>query len=98
MCVPSRAVDGRQSLLAINLKEVSLDSNCNFDEVAKLTEGYSGADITSLCRFVVCMHITYYTLCVIVYVHSGVGVRMCGVYMCVLSIELLQTSILHLMA
>ena len=39
-------------MLKINLKEVTLDSNCDFDEVAKLTEGYSGADITNLCRYV----------------------------------------------
>jgi len=43
-------VSGRQSLLQINLKEVALDPNCQLEEVAKLTEGYSGADITNLCR------------------------------------------------
>ena len=44
------AVEGRNSLLSINLKEVKLDSDCNLAEVAKLTDGYSGADITNLCR------------------------------------------------
>lgn len=44
-------VEGRRSLLDINLKEVSLDPDCNLDEVAKLTEGYSGADITNLSRY-----------------------------------------------
>ena len=45
-------VDGRQTLLTINLKEVTLDPGCDLAEVAKLTEGYSGADITNLCRYV----------------------------------------------
>ena len=44
------AVDARRNLLGINLKEVSLDESCDLDDIAKLTEGYSGADITNLCR------------------------------------------------
>ncbi len=47
------AADGRRSLLTINLKEVSLDPGCDLAEVAKLTEGYSGADITNLCRYII---------------------------------------------
>ena len=39
-------------MLDINLKEVSLDPDCKLDEIAKLTEGYSGADITNLSRSV----------------------------------------------
>ena len=43
-------VDGRRALLKINLKEVKLSGDCDLDEIAKLTEGYSGADITNVCR------------------------------------------------
>ena len=52
VCVLVSAVEGRSSLLNISLKEVSLDPGCDLAEVAKLTEGYSGADITNLCRSV----------------------------------------------
>ena len=45
-------VNGRRALLDINLKEVRVASDCNLDEVAKLTDGYSGADITNVCRWV----------------------------------------------
>ena len=44
------AVEGRHALLKINLKEVKLSGDCELDEIAKLTEGYSGADITNVCR------------------------------------------------
>ena len=43
--------DGRLALLKINLKEVTCDPDCDLEEVAKLTEGYSGADITNVCRY-----------------------------------------------
>ncbi len=46
------AVEGRRSLLDINLKEVSLSPDLDLDDIAKLSEGYSGADITNLCRLV----------------------------------------------
>jgi katanin p60 ATPase-containing subunit A1 len=37
-------------LLKINLKEVPLAPDVNLMEVAKVLEGYSGADITNVCR------------------------------------------------
>ena len=43
---------GRLSLLNINLKEVTCAEDCNLEEISKLTEGYSGADITNVCRCV----------------------------------------------
>ena len=45
-------MDGRRALLDINLKEVKLDDDCDLDEIAQLTEGYSGADITNVCRYI----------------------------------------------
>jgi len=41
---------GIQALLKINLKEVKLGEDVSIEEVAKKLEGYSGADITNVCR------------------------------------------------
>ena len=46
------SVDGRRSLLDINLKEVKVADDCDLSEIARLTEGYSGADITNVCRYI----------------------------------------------
>ena len=40
----------RVELFRINLREVSVSSDVNFEELAKRTEGYSGDDITNICR------------------------------------------------
>lgn len=32
------------------MKSIKCDENINWDELVKKTEGYSGADITNLCR------------------------------------------------
>ena len=37
-------------LIHQNLKGVSVSKDVNFDELVKLTEGYSGADIANVCR------------------------------------------------
>ena len=50
MCSASLSVEGRRGLLEINLKEVKLSDDCDFDKIAKETDGYSGADITNVCR------------------------------------------------
>ena len=42
--------NGRKLLLQVNLKSVKLAENVQLDEIAKFTEGYSGADITNVCR------------------------------------------------
>ena len=44
------SADGRRALLDINLRDVKMAEDCDLDEIAKLTEGYSGADITNVCR------------------------------------------------
>lgn len=41
---------GRAELLKINLKEVELAADVDMEVIAEKTEGYSGADITNVCR------------------------------------------------
>ncbi|XP_018334050.1 katanin p60 ATPase-containing subunit A-like 1 isoform X2 [Agrilus planipennis] len=48
--IPLPTADGREALLRISLKEVKLDSNLNLKEIASKLDGYSGADITNVCR------------------------------------------------
>jgi katanin p60 ATPase-containing subunit A1 len=48
--IPLPDVKGRLALLRINLKDVTQSDDCNLDEIAGMTEGYSGADITNVCR------------------------------------------------
>lgn len=48
--IPLPDRDARKSLLEINLREVQLADGVDLDKVADLCNGYSGADITSLCR------------------------------------------------
>ena len=48
--IPLPDHEARKALLLINLREVKLSDDVDLDQVATLTEGYSGADITSLCR------------------------------------------------
>lgn len=48
--IPLPDEEARRALLDINLKEVKLADDINLYNIAKLTDGYSGADITSLCR------------------------------------------------
>jgi katanin p60 ATPase-containing subunit A1 len=45
--------EGRRVLLTINLKEVELEPTVDLDKIAEQLEGYSGADITNVCRWVV---------------------------------------------
>lgn len=42
--------EGREALLKINLKEVKLDPDVNLADIAAKLKGYSGADITNVCR------------------------------------------------
>lgn len=41
---------GRVELLRINLKELELASDVDLGRIAEKLEGYSGADITNVCR------------------------------------------------
>nr|XP_061826665.1 katanin p60 ATPase-containing subunit A-like 1 isoform X1 [Nerophis lumbriciformis] len=48
--IPLPTAVGRTELLKINLREVDLAADVDLDHIAKKTEGYSGADITNVCR------------------------------------------------
>ena len=48
--IPLPDADGREALLRINLKEVELADDVNLKLIAEKLEGYSGADITNVCR------------------------------------------------
>ncbi|KAK7108200.1 katanin p60 ATPase-containing subunit A1-like isoform X1 [Littorina saxatilis] len=48
--IPLPTADGRKVLLDINLREVELESTVDLVHVAEHLEGYSGADITNVCR------------------------------------------------
>lgn len=45
--------EGREALLKINLREVKVDESVNLSEIAEKLEGYSGADITNVCRYII---------------------------------------------
>lgn len=43
--------EGRLALLHINLREVKVaEDGVDLDAIAELLDGYSGADITNVCR------------------------------------------------
>uniref|UniRef100_A0A3B3YGI9 Katanin p60 ATPase-containing subunit A1 n=1 Tax=Poecilia mexicana TaxID=48701 RepID=A0A3B3YGI9_9TELE len=48
--IPLPTAVGRVELLKINLREVELAPDVNLDLIAEKIEGYSGADITNVCR------------------------------------------------
>lgn len=48
--IPLPSAEGRKVLLDINLREVELEPLVDLTEVASKLEGYSGADITNVCR------------------------------------------------
>lgn len=48
--LPNR--EGREALLRISLREVKTDPSVDLRSIANMLDGYSGADITNVCRFV----------------------------------------------
>ncbi|XP_034487781.1 katanin p60 ATPase-containing subunit A-like 1 [Drosophila innubila] len=48
--IPLPTGEGREALLKINLREVKVDDSVDLNYVANQLEGYSGADITNVCR------------------------------------------------
>ena len=41
---------GRMQLFNLNLKKIDVDKNINYNKLVEMTDGYSGADITNVCR------------------------------------------------
>ena len=48
--IPLPTEEGREALLKINLREVKMDPGVDLTSVAQQLGGYSGADITNVCR------------------------------------------------
>lgn len=48
--IPLPNAEGRRKLLDINLKEVELNADVDLNFIAENLDGYSGADITNVCR------------------------------------------------
>ncbi|XP_075984564.1 katanin p60 isoform X2 [Anticarsia gemmatalis] len=48
--IPLPTQEGREALLQINLREVKVDPEVDLRAIAKKLDGYSGADITNVCR------------------------------------------------
>ncbi|TKY48123.1 Katanin p60 ATPase-containing subunit A1 [Spatholobus suberectus] len=48
--IPLPNFESRKELIRINLKTVQVAPDVNIDEVARRTEGYSGDDLTNVCR------------------------------------------------
>ncbi len=48
--VPLPDMDARKRIFEIHLKDVVLADDVNIDELAEITEGYSGADIRRICK------------------------------------------------
>lgn len=48
--IPLPSEESRRALIRINLKGVETAEDLNIDELARLTDGYSGDDLTNVCR------------------------------------------------
>lgn len=48
--IPLPSASGRKQLFTVNLKGIALEDNVDFDGLVKKTDGYSGADISNVCR------------------------------------------------
>ena len=48
--IPLPTAEGRKALLNINLKDLPIDEGLDTQNIADKLEGYSGADITNVCR------------------------------------------------
>jgi katanin p60 ATPase-containing subunit A1 len=48
--IPLPNPTGREELLRLNLRGVDLCADCNLHKIAATLDGYSGADITNVCR------------------------------------------------
>lgn len=60
--IPLPTQEGREALLGINLREVKLDPEVDLRAIAKKLDGYSGADITNVCRYA-CFNVVWNYKC-----------------------------------
>lgn len=51
---------GREELLKINLREVKCEDDVDLKELANQMDGYSGSDITNVCRYMKAMLSFYF--------------------------------------
>ncbi|AWR99459.1 proteasome-activating nucleotidase [Metallosphaera hakonensis] len=47
--IPLPNIEGRKQILKIYLQKMKIDASVNIDELALITEGFSGADVKNLC-------------------------------------------------
>jgi len=48
--IPLPTEKGREELFKINLKNIELDIDIDWQKLVDITDGYSGADISNVCR------------------------------------------------
>eukprot|EP00607_Mallomonas_marina_P010166 CAMPEP_0182420172 /NCGR_PEP_ID=MMETSP1167-20130531/4747_1 /TAXON_ID=2988 /ORGANISM="Mallomonas Sp, Strain CCMP3275" /LENGTH=546 /DNA_ID=CAMNT_0024595725 /DNA_START=193 /DNA_END=1833 /DNA_ORIENTATION=+ len=48
--IPLPEMEGRKELFRINMKEVEIGDDVDLEELARNSEGYSGADVANVCR------------------------------------------------
>lgn len=48
--IPLPTAVGRQQLFKINLRGIRVADDVNWDELIRITDGYSGADLANVCR------------------------------------------------
>ncbi|CDW76048.1 katanin p60 atpase-containing subunit a1 [Stylonychia lemnae] len=48
--IPLPTEKGREELFKINLKNIELDADIDWNKLVEITDGYSGADISNVCR------------------------------------------------
>ncbi len=48
--IPPPSPEARKAIFQLNMEGIPLETDVNFDDIAKLTEGFTGADISSVCQ------------------------------------------------
>jgi katanin p60 ATPase-containing subunit A1 len=48
--IPLPTAVGREQLFKINLRGIRVADDVNWDELIRITDGYSGADLANVCR------------------------------------------------
>ena len=48
--IPLPTAVGRRQLFEINLKGIPIDENIDWNQLIEMTDGYSGADLSNVCR------------------------------------------------